>query len=94
MASLTPNQAYCKDALQIQDACNPVAVVNCLARHLSGRLLTEGTDSVCQSAPFALFIDKLADMAGRPDFNRYRSASAECHRTANNIADARQGGDV
>ena len=61
-------QKYCQDALQIQDACNPVAIVNAWAGHLNNwrELGYSGWDDLEKDAPFILFLDKLDDLAGRP----------------------------
>jgi hypothetical protein len=80
-----PTQAmidFCKDAIEVQDACNPVAIVNALARHLNKHteMGYRGWDDIVSDAPFRLWIDKLFDMAGRPGFVDYSKAHDACEQ--------------
>ena len=73
-------KAYCKDAIEIQMACNPVAIIHSWHRHLEGAIdkYPGGWDAVIKDAPFILFVDKLNDMAGRKTTIDYGKAYNAC----------------
>ena len=54
--------AYAKMALECQDACNGLAVINSMSRHLSA--IKEGTQMQCQHPATILCLDKLSSLAG------------------------------
>jgi len=73
------NQPY-KNAIEVQDACNMVAVANQFARDLSKLRKEENLDSagVNKHPVVVMYIDKLADLAGRPDFTKFSEAYDKC----------------
>ena len=78
-------RAYCKDGIGVQNGCNPVAIINSLAKHLNEyeALGYCGWNDLMQDAPFKLWIDKLNDMAGRPNCSEYFKAYETCLNIVN-----------
>lgn len=64
-------RAY-RESMECQDACNLSGVAKAFARHLDAiwfeaQLFDEGTDYVNTHPVTLWFLDKLQDLAGRPD---------------------------
>ena len=68
-----------KDAIQVQDACNLCGVAQAFAR-ICKEVLHEkvGTDAVRRDPAVILFMDKMWDMVGRPEFDDYHKAHNKC----------------
>jgi hypothetical protein len=68
-----------QDAIQVQDACNLSGVVHSLAEVMT-RVWDDvhthhgGTHAVNTHPLVVLYLDKLWDLAGRPDFSDYQQA--------------------
>ena len=78
-----------KTALDLQDACNPQGVTKEIARlcdqiadELRGESGFAGTDEIRRHPVFTLVVDKLYDMAGRPDTFAYGKAYDVCKERA------------
>ena len=70
-------------ALELQDACNPIAVANTLFK-VAQQLREEGkgTDAIRQDPAFVLIVDKLSDMTGRPEASAYMDVYNKCEELA------------
>lgn len=73
-------QKYCRDALAIQDACNPVAIVQSFNEHLQKwrELGYRGWDNVITDAPFILFVSKLESLCNAQDVKVFGDAYDCC----------------
>jgi len=71
------------DAIQVQDACNLSGVVFSFARHMQ-TLCDMGLDTDAKNLhPVSiLFVDKLADLAGRPGYSEFHDAYQEAKNYA------------
>lgn len=71
----------CKNALQVQNACNPLAVIAQWAQDM--RALFEADPSAGNQFPRThpasiLYLDKVADMLGRPSHTEFNQAFDAC----------------
>ena len=70
---------FWKDALQVQDACNLSAIVHAFSRHMHDAM-EEVSDGTCTWVSLrtdpgtVLFLDKIADLCGRPSTMEYSRA--------------------
>jgi len=75
---------FCSDAIQVQNACNVVAVLNSFANHVTKcyreGIYTDNGRSIATDPPFLAFMDKLMDMSERPDIMKIMKAFDECEQ--------------
>ena len=65
---MTPLQQAYEDAIYLQNACNGHAILRTLVRHLPAIAEDcEGTEEQNTHPAIVLFLDKLTDLAGRPE---------------------------
>lgn len=81
---MTPYQKAFRNAIEVQDACNFIAVLHQFDRdiraisdhmHANG---TWGTEALAKHPVCILYMDKLADLQRRPDFSVLNSAWDFC----------------
>ena len=76
-------------AMELQDACNPIAVANTLFKVAQAlRDKGFGTDAIRKDPAFVLIVDKLADMTGRPEASAYMEVYNKCEELAKEEKDA------
>lgn len=88
-------QEWAKDAIQVQDACNPSGVIYALARALDvvneeSRRLGQGTDWVANHPVIILFVSKIESMVHSERSLRFSDALAACERLAKGGTDVDQ----
>ena len=80
-----------EEAIQVQDACNPLGLSKGFARavqelreRLAADELPDGTDAVCTHPIFRLWCSKFHEMArmGLSDLYRYGKVYSDCKRLA------------
>lgn len=68
------------EALQVQNACNLSGVTHSLAKILSDLIRNENADTqtVASDPAVILFVDKMFDLVGRPDWEMFDLAWKVC----------------
>lgn len=78
---MTPYQRACKNSLDVQDACNISGVLHSFLEDLAAVRAhpgNSGTDWIRRHPVVVLYVDKLFDMVGRPEYTDYAHAHDYC----------------